>query len=174
MLKSHEQLESDFNSKFIKHIKQIGVYSFAGDPRNILMWSHYAKDHSGICIQFEVSRDITALGQAQLVEYTLDYPIVDWVNNFEDSLVDVMLRKHEGWKYEKEERIVLPSQANSYQLFKPAAIAGIIFGCKSSAIEEGVILDILEERKKSGAPPVKLYKSVQHNSQYKLKTYSHI
>src|SRR5262249_32714692 len=32
--------------------ERLGVCCFAEDPRNILMWSHYAANHSGVCLRF--------------------------------------------------------------------------------------------------------------------------
>jgi hypothetical protein len=37
--------------------EELGVYSFGGDPLSILMWSHYASNHQGLCFQFDAAKD---------------------------------------------------------------------------------------------------------------------
>jgi hypothetical protein len=48
--------------------KSIGVCSFAGNVRNILMWARYASNHSGICMQFPFAADISIFSRAIPVE----------------------------------------------------------------------------------------------------------
>jgi len=164
----HNKLEDRFRFIFEKNVSETGVYSFAGDPRSILMWSHYAKNHTGICIQFEMAQDIGNLSKAIPVEYTVNYPEVDWLTDFKESLTAVMLSKHEGWKYEREERIVMPRQARKYIRFKSIALRSIIFGCRATRKEKDAIAGLLKERASLKLNPVYLYQAKQHKSEYKL------
>jgi hypothetical protein len=57
MRKTPEELEKLVQVQHEGLRENVGVYCFAGDPRSILMWSHYASKHTGLCLQFEVARD---------------------------------------------------------------------------------------------------------------------
>lgn len=171
MQRSPSELEIILNQSYVKNLPKIGVYSFAGDPRSILMWSHYANEHSGICVQFEIARDIYTLSGALPVEYNYEYPEVNWVNNFSRSLGKVLLRKHDGWAYEKESRIVRPDQARTYLDVNPQAIVGIIFGCRTSSETKSAVTELIEERRNKQLPDIRLYAAHQHKSKYRLSIY---
>jgi len=174
MLKPHSEMEEVLQNTFEDSINKIGVFSFAGDPRSILMWSHYADNHRGICIQFESARDPQVVFRAVVpVQYTNEYPRVEYTSNYKESLRKVLLNKHEGWSYEKEERIILYDKANTYLSFSPDAITSVIFGCKASKDIIDAVSDLLDERLSSGKPAVKLYRAIQHKSQYKLEICSY-
>jgi hypothetical protein len=162
------KLESALGEIYDKNKARVGIFSFAGDAKNILMWSHYAKDHTGVCIQFERARDFKTFSGAVSVDYSSEYPEINWVKDFRESLSTVMLRKHEGWFYEKESRIVVAGGAHTYKWFDPKAVVGVILGCRSTAGGRAIIDSILKERQIANLPPVRLYLAQKHNSKYRL------
>lgn len=151
-------------------VNETGVCSFAGDPRNILMWSHYASNHEGLCLVFEIARDPETFLSALPVEYSIEYPVVNWVKDFDedkDTLLIVM-RKHKAWEYEKERRIIKFKKANTHIMFLPAALRAIITGCR---VTEGTLEKIkilLNERTAAGMPPITVYQCCKHESRYEL------
>ncbi len=66
--------------------ENVGICSFADKPRNILMWSHYARHHTGICYVFDVYRDPNTFFRAIPVRYSDTYPIVQYGKDFENNL----------------------------------------------------------------------------------------
>jgi hypothetical protein len=78
---------------------------FSRSWNNILMWSHYADRHKGICLGFDVPDEC-----AREVEYLTD-PID--VGDFSEATAEAELRvlnlnfgaKYEGWRYEQEIRV---------------------------------------------------------------------
>jgi len=159
----------NLNPRLRKTVDETGVCSFAGDPRNILMWSHYASNHEGLCLVFEVARDPKTFLDALPVEYSLDYPVVNWVKDFDEGgPLTIVLRKHEGWKYEKERRIVKFKKANTHIKFSPAALWAIITGCRVKEGTLGNLKNLLAERTAAQMPPITVYRCCQHNSRYKL------
>ena len=48
MIKPIAELEKMIQSISQNQVNKNGICSFAGDPLNILMWSHYASNHRGI------------------------------------------------------------------------------------------------------------------------------
>lgn len=165
---SNEKLLDKLHQVHEETVNRAGVYSFAGDPRNILMWSHYAQNHTGICLQFERSRDFELLSQAIKVDYSTEYPEMDWINDYYDSVSRAILRKHEDWKYEKESRIIHPNEAHTTIRFNPSCLTRIIIGCRAPEKNIKIVKDLLKERKEERKPPIKLYKAVQHKSKYTL------
>ncbi|MBT3042968.1 MAG: DUF2971 domain-containing protein [Candidatus Thiodiazotropha sp. (ex Codakia orbicularis)] len=168
MKKSDDEFQAIVESSYDNNLTNAGVYSFAGDPRNILLWSHYAKNHTGICIQFERMRDFNSLGQAIRVDYSDVYPEIDWYNRHVETLTTTILRKHEGWTYEKEERIILPDFADRRLRIDTGAITAVIFGCRAPNNVIDSVKSLLDERAKSRKTPLKLYKAIQHKTKYAL------
>jgi len=149
MKEGPKALEQKLQDAGKQHIGQIGICSFAGDPRNILMWSHYAKHHTGLCFIFEVARDYTLFTQALKVDYSTEYPTANWGNNFEQDLQKTILIKHEGWSYEKERRILKINQARSCLSFKPEALVGVISGCRANANSLSKLKELAKDRNES-------------------------
>jgi hypothetical protein len=152
-----------------KTTAEIGVCSFAGDPRSILMWSHYASNHEGLCLVFEISRDPVIFLEAMAVEYSSDYPVVNWVKDFDGGgPLSIVLRKHEGWKYEKERRIIKFHNANTHLKFGPLALRAVITGCRIRAETRAKLSTLISERTGDGLPSLDFYRCLQHESRYRL------
>ena len=146
----------------------VGVFSFGGDPRSILMWSHYASNHEGVCLQFEVAKDLNSFAKALHVEYNDEYPVVNWLADFLDGLTKAILRKHKKWAYEHEHRVILLDQAHQYIPFLPEALRAIIIGCRTTGTTIEKLQELLVERESVGHPLPMLYRVVQHQSRYRL------
>jgi hypothetical protein len=166
--KTPDQIIREVNAAHQRTIEAIGVCSFAGDPKNILMWSHYANDHEGVCFQFDTARDPSTFVLAMRVDYSSEYPVINWIADIADQLKARITRKHEGWSYEKERRIVIPNGPRTYLPFEPMALTGLIFGCRSSDATRQTIARLLAERSAARLPPVKIYDATKHTSKYAL------
>jgi hypothetical protein len=148
--------------------RRSGVFCFAGDPRSVLMWSHYAEHHHGVCLQFERMKDFPTLGHAVRVDYREDLPVVNWIVGFYEDVKHILLAKHPCWAYEGERRITSIDNADRYVQLRPDALTGIIFGCRIERPQMDLIDKLLADRKALGAPPVKTYLAEQHKTQYRL------
>jgi hypothetical protein len=149
-----------------KHLDTFGVFSFAGDPRSILMWSHYAKDHTGFCLQYDIARDARALTEAVPVEYEKDYPFYRWAGG-EEQIQAALIRKFKQWEYEKEWRIPWAEGAHTYVRFNPAALSGVIFGMRASEATIAQVRAVLAERP-TELPTPQLYRAQKHGSRYAI------
>jgi hypothetical protein len=162
--------EENLSGRLRKTVSETGVCSFAGDPRNILMWSHYAANHEGLCLVFEIARDPKTFLEALPVEYSTDYPVVNWVKDFDKGkdTLHIVRRKHNGWAYEKEWRIIKLTKANTHIKFLPPALRAIIVGCcvKESTLENLEVL--LGERSAAHLPPITIYQASKHEIRYEL------
>jgi len=162
-----QELPARVQETFKQTIYAMGICSFGGDPRSILMWSHYAANHEGLCLQFEFARDVENLVSLE-VSYSEEYPVLNYLNQGGNEIMPVVLRKFTGWRYEKERRIIIPDSARQYFNFRPEALRGIIIGCRAKQITVEALNDLLVERSNRGYPMPKLYRVSLDDSNYRL------
>lgn len=133
------------------------VCCFSKNFKNILMWSHYADSHKGICIgiktiyeensnliEFKKVKDVDKI-KAEKVKYNSEnkkIPPVNYQDLTEDLVVQSIITKSLHWKYEEEYRtILLKNMVNIQNLnLKKENICKVIFGFKTPL---GIIRDTL-------------------------------
>jgi hypothetical protein len=118
-----EQGENDWINDIDEFQSKLRVTCFTEDGNNPLMWSHYANNHTGVCLKFEPSKDSNFENAIFPVSYT------DALVEAKDSsdLKKCLLTKLDSWSIEKEWRIL--SDKESFP-FKQEALVGIILGLK--------------------------------------------
>lgn len=84
--------------------EKVGILCLTEDPSNILMWSHYASNHSGICVGFDT--DYKPFDSANQVYYSDGWPSAEFNSDSEQLLKRVLLTKSKHWSYEKEWRSI--------------------------------------------------------------------
>jgi hypothetical protein len=148
----------------------VGVYCFAGSARSVLMWSHYADKHRGVCLQFDTSRDFPMLSRAVPVIPAIgeDLPTVNYIVGFIDQILNMLLSKHEGWQYEKERRIILYGQSRRYLDIRPDSLRSIIFGLHATEESIDFVRGLLADRAAAGFPSVSVLQAHAHPTKYKL------
>jgi hypothetical protein len=168
MMISDASFESPVQTSLRQIRETMGVYCFAGSARNLLMWSHYAADHRGVCLQFERLYDLPTLAHAVRVDYVADLPVVNWVTNLASDVGKVLLAKSPCWSYEQESRIIVFGQANCYLPFAPQALRRIVIGCRADATLVDALNSWLSERESAGHPPITVLRATMHPRKYKL------
>lgn len=83
---------------------KIGILCLTEDPLNILMWSHYAHNHTGICIGFDT--ESSPFNSAKQVTYNGERPQAEFNSDPESLINRVLLTKSQHWKYEREWRVL--------------------------------------------------------------------
>ena len=105
-MKKEAEHEDRFLSQYMKEVFRVGCLS--GDNSSILMWSHYADDNRGICIEYDLT-DTTIVPFMYPVVY-VPYPF-DCSELSEKDIDLAMLAstivKFNIWSYEEEWRILL-------------------------------------------------------------------
>lgn len=109
-------------------LDELGVISLSVKPDSVLMWSHYADSHAGICLRF--STDNYFFATAQPVSYQKARPAVRlYRSRPEEDVSQALLSKADYWAYEEEWRVVIhPPGKPGLQQFPAAALDGIILG----------------------------------------------
>ena len=105
-----EQEDQDNLSHDMQHNSLIT--SFSENSDSILMWSYYARDHKGFCVEYSLSK---------LVEKQLILPVVYSDNMLqitkytENNRIIGMLVKAKCWQHEKEWRMIKLADENSLE-----------------------------------------------------------
>ena len=86
------------------------ICCFSEKRDNILMWAHYAKQHTGFCLEFNVDNDFfTPSTRAIKVEYNAIWPELNVMRLDscpEGELGKKVIIKANNWEYEQEWRIL--------------------------------------------------------------------
>jgi len=138
-----KQLIDNIAASTLEVIRNIGVYCLSEMNTNVTMWSHYAGNHSGLCLGVLISEDVFA----EKVSYVPKAPKVNFSELLDDGPTQNdykwIFSKHHDWRHEKEWRIVV-RQGN--QLFPlPGQIKIVIFGLKMDKSKRRIIQEILKD-----------------------------
>ena len=76
------------------------ITCFSKSWNNILMWSHYAQEHSGVCMEFDFNCDI--MQNITKVRYINE--ITNIQNKINKDPFQALFLKHKNWSYEQEYR----------------------------------------------------------------------
>ena len=110
----------------------IGVYSLSELSNDILMWSHYASSHRGICLVFAGEMFSNDVVKPITYPSNNEYPKGDvFTSSKDEERAAVLLTKAEHWEYEREWRII-DSDGPGYHTIPPNWLTGIIFGCATA------------------------------------------
>lgn len=118
--------------------KDFLISCFSETAKEILMWSHYADYHRGICLKFDSSLDkqffhkednCCKKGKIRKVKYPKKYKKINYFEDPKKFFFTNVYTKYHKWKYEKEWRLF--SRSHSIQ-FKKESLVGVIFGCRTS------------------------------------------
>lgn len=150
------------------HLVRFAVFCTSGENHNdILLFSHYADKHTGLCLVFEVdnSRPIgetTFLGFSEPITYVEDFP------RFDASNIHLLPKtKYAGWKYEDEYRVLADLEYNpsQYRNFESYELIEVRFGLKMK--EEGQ-REIQERAAASGLDQLRFTKACLGRDKFKL------
>lgn len=148
-----EEMNAIITAKFREDRKNWGVFCMCESYRSILMWSHYADNHKGFCIQF-VRNPNTKLGDIEWtrpVSYSCEYPSPNpySANGFKriDDYDELFFTKAKCWEHEKEWRMLNKNGNTELPLEKFTDISAIIFGLKMQETQRKTIKRIFSDRK---------------------------
>lgn len=145
----------DFLKKWNDEISSKGIYSFSLAHTNVLleplMWSHYADEHRGVCLEYilpgnfitsesmnsneDEKNDISAQGCVEYKENELINSVINAQQDYE-ALIRILLEKYlltksPSWSYEKEARLVF-KKSGAIKIPREA-LYRIHFGIRASA-----------------------------------------
>lgn len=96
----------------------IGIACFSETDDSLLMWSHYAKNHTGICVEYDLIDIVDKLKFTPVpVLYSEDRVVINSINpeSLNDdvfvSFINCVVTKSIDWCYENEWRIIRDQNA---------------------------------------------------------------
>lgn len=146
------------------------VYSMSALNDNMLMWSHYANRHRGICLGFDAESRDDVFSFAEPVIYQDVLPKYDL--RPEQDVIEgakrVALVKGTRWSYEQEWRIVVVARALDQERkldFNATSLTEVILGCDISNNDRLAVQVALAMRDS----PVILYQAHRNALRYSVE-----
>lgn len=147
------------------------VYCLGPDVGNLLMWAHYAEDHKGICVEFDLRND--TLCGALKCDYLPAFPVMKLHDNSEAASLSILLSKSDVWQYEQEYRLIAQERAvaipgadtlmtdDSLLRLPAMALRAIVAGCQADYDRvRGLVAQV--------APQVTVRRAVRVPNRYEL------
>jgi len=129
-------------------VNLVGLLCLSERNDCILMWSHYAASHSGICLEFANDGSDTLVGQALQVDYPPFYQKAHAIYDDKETQVDrILLSKARCWAYEAEWRKIEHETGHGLRPLDPQVLTGVILGCKITEPHKQRIFQWVSERK---------------------------
>ena len=173
------------NTAFLRRqiSKGLAICSFTSEPNNLLMWSHYSQDHTGVVIGIspdfpthKYSGNFPTVGP---VNYSKSIPslsyrdLLELQKNNPDSIskvaTDFLLLKSTDWEYEKEWRYITwneKQEDNDYMTvaFSPDKIQEIYIGVRMEQDAKDQIIALT----KTQSSLTKIYCMKKHPQQFRI------
>lgn len=129
--------------------EQTGVYCLSELADNVLMWSHYADNHKGICLRFDIGRSpVCDIHGAVDVIYQPERPHLPILRTDDDefSAFNALRVKADFWAYEKEWRILMAGDARKHMGIPSNLITGAILGARCSDASQDRLRELVGSR----------------------------
>lgn len=151
------QHDSDFQREFeaqtlSEHHASRGVFCLSEECISIPMWAHYADQHRGICLEFDLPRIQVAFPPTSKVQYPLAVDAYNAIDTFLSSdeaavmrLSQSFLTKAREWEYEQEWRII--SDSVGTKNLPNECLTSVILGCRAPKECEELLASWMRERK---------------------------
>jgi hypothetical protein len=170
--KNVERVRRNFASKFSKYWRLVCA-SLVHD--SILMWSHYARDHTGLVLAFDTEqRPFSQIPEdcwlkVKYSDKKADYIYSEKDREFREKMFAVAASKATDWSYEKEVRIILADTSlreGRFLPLTPQSIAAVYVGCRTSIADKDAVKSTLLH---SPLRHVELWHGLLDESKYELK-----
>jgi hypothetical protein len=146
-------------------MNETAVYSLTTDPANILMWSHYAESHAGVCIRLKGVPLFRQFLTGHWITYEDERPCVRIGAETEESLLrKILFTKARRWDYEEEWRLVQYRGRPGVRVLNPDILDGVILGARIDSADEDAVRSAIAE----AASKIELFKAVEDRDDYKL------
>lgn len=156
-VKDHKVIERNLDSQRKWAIEKYGIFAMTSEYKNILLWSHYADSHQGICVRFNCERflefiRIDCVKNKLLIvwdkiDYQTDYPLLNpFELNDNDVVLKSLLIKSYDWKYENEFRFILFDNPNKAIIIPDGIIDQVILGCNISDKDKNTLVEVTKEK----------------------------
>lgn len=171
---AHLGILAEIRESFDRHdprAKDVGAICFSEDMNSGLMWSHYAKGHSGVCLMYSIDSEEFAkrysyeknpdfyLAGMTTLEYQ-DDALTDWLTGGEfdepihgqpivNTAAKMLSSKSQEWSYEQEFRILMNREG--LVTLPENSIIQVAFGLRTSSQVQELITSAVKRRNPNAA-----------------------
>jgi hypothetical protein len=153
----------EYLKKFNQYIDDRLIYCVSGNNNHNLMWSHYASNHKGFCIEFQFPDPDEQPSPISYEEHIPSIPLIFFLqshfarinNQIEIITLNALHTKLDDWEYEDEYRWIASDKIKPDLLeidrctffpYEPSWVKSIIFGRRMSSRAKQFIIDNLPFR----------------------------
>lgn len=140
---------------------QFGLLCMTKINNDVLMWSHYADHHRGVCVG--IRTECLAGKRILKVSYSDDVPLLDcwdYVYRNREMFVDASRTKGLHWQYENEWRTVHHPGPQKY----PGCVDRVVIGLKATDETRAAVYDAIE----AAGRPIEVFDAVVHRRRFTL------
>lgn len=172
---STQRVEEILREKITFTQNTMKVCSFCESPEVLLMWSHYAESHKGICIEYAIERwHNNDIRRRLLFPVIYSNDIYDSTKHLENYILNLEFnnlypiisgtRKSLDWKYEKEWRLIFQiGESFKSQNYLMDCQSKVYLGMKMSLEDKIKIIEICQRKN------VEVFETQLDNKSMKLK-----
>lgn len=141
---------------------------FSEVNNSILMWSHYANEHKGFCIEYNFQDLLDCYREIYPIVYKIEMNNSNIISFERGVTSDNKIRlftKYIDWAYEKEWRVVKfkNNESNIWKLFKTPIPVSVYMGCKISDKDREALINLAINKK------FNLYQMKMNTKSFKLE-----
>lgn len=168
-----------FQSSFDDLRSKMGISCLSETDDSLLMWAHYANNHSGICVEYELLEFNRQLGFSPVpIVYSDERVVIHTLETLGDDIqglfIESLTSKSPEWSYEREWRIIRDDGAcgDKWDTVKKGALLdairpkSITMGCMVKMDYEQDVRKYCEEHR------INLYKMEKSRANYRLEKVS--
>lgn len=112
---------------------------------SLLMWSHYAQAHAGVCIELDRWTPESIITTSLPVHYDVDRPVVDVLfDTGDDKVVKALYTKSSVWEYEAEWRAIL-HEPEGLKSLPAGVVTRVILGAAMNPLYRSQVLQLCAE-----------------------------
>ncbi|MDI6450615.1 DUF2971 domain-containing protein [Anaerobaca lacustris] len=145
--------------------RENAVFCMTEEKDSILMWAHYAGQHTGFCLEFRTDNPL--FSRVRHVIYSRYHPKEDLVQLLTSTVRPLplyLVTKAEAWAYEKEWRLADPGPGPGQRDYPAESLTGVIFGCRMNAKDRAQTKEWCRDR----MPRPALYEAKEKRTEFSL------
>jgi len=143
-----DKLKQDLSESILNIYQEIRVCCFTTTNTNLLLWSHYANSHKGLCVEFDSTH--APINITYKVKYQEHYPTISYPLERDQTIFKPILVKSPEWSYENEFRSIMhpsapsqPPQTDTCYILDSKTIKAVYFGANILKENRNRIIDMI-------------------------------
>lgn len=119
------------------------VCCFSRTNKDILLWSHYANWHTGMCLKFDLTKDTDLFYSVFKMTYkNKEIESTSFQMKTDVFVSHLFQRKYKKWAYEREYRVLKYGEDRVYR-YNPEALVEVTFGCRTKIEDIRVVQSVV-------------------------------